>query len=362
MSPRIRLVIFALACLILLPAVAHVAWHMPPFGAHPLPYGDAINAAATAQRHVTNMVSAVNFDYRGFDTLGEEFMLLCAVTGVTVLLRGTRGEQTNAEPGRAAGCPIAPRSDAVVLISRMFGAVILLFGLYVALHAMTTPGGGFQGGVIAASGALLVFAGEGYGGWRRMVRSEAMDACEGLGATLYALCGLASMLLGLPFLHELPAARQRGQCVLGRPDAGGERRRRVGRGRRLCRAVHRVSGGDARRGLLTRSAGQSGTRLEHARRLDALGGGGLVGGDWPLCDRDQPQLRAPHRLHLGRAILDLRAAARGGLPVARWGADLLQPSARTAGGRPCPAGAGADRCGDRRYRHSPSPRPGAATP
>ncbi len=203
MSPRTRLIVFALACLALLPAVAHVAWHMPAFGAHPLPYGDAINAAGTAQRHVTNMVSAVNFDYRGFDTLGEEFMLLCAVTGVTVLLRGTRGERASAEPGHVAGRPIRSRSDAVVLICRVFGAVILLFGLYVALHAMTTPGGGFQGGVIAASGALLVFVGEGYGGWRRMVRSEAMDACEGLGATLYALCGLASVALGLPFLQNV---------------------------------------------------------------------------------------------------------------------------------------------------------------
>ncbi len=215
MSPRVRLILFALACLALLPAVAQIAWHMPEFGAHPLPYGDAINAAGTAQRHVTNMVSAVNFDYRGFDTLGEEFMLLCAVTGVAVLLRGARGEQGLAEPGRIAGRPIRPRSDAIVLICRMFGAATLLFGIYVALHAMTTPGGGFQGGVIAASGALLVFAGEGYGGWRMMVRTEAMDACEGLGATLYALCGLASMALGLPFLQNFLPFGTKGDLFSG---------------------------------------------------------------------------------------------------------------------------------------------------
>ena len=57
---------------------------MPTFGAHPLPYGDAINRDAPAQRHVSNMVTAVNFDYRGFDMLGEEFMLLCAVTGAAI--------------------------------------------------------------------------------------------------------------------------------------------------------------------------------------------------------------------------------------------------------------------------------------
>ena len=202
MSPRARLVLFALAGLCVLPGVARVALHMPQFGAHPLPYGDAINAAAPGERRLTNMVSAVNFDYRGFDTLGEEFMLLCAVTGVSVLLRGQRGEGRSAEPGVTPGRPIPPRSDATVLICRLGGPLVLLFGLYVALHAMTTPGGGFQGGVIIASGALLLFLGDGYDGWRRMIRSEAVDACEGAGAALYAACGFASMMLGLPFLQN----------------------------------------------------------------------------------------------------------------------------------------------------------------
>jgi multicomponent Na+:H+ antiporter subunit B len=203
MSPRARLVVFALACLCVLPGVVQVARHMPRFGDHPLPYGDAINAAAPRERHVTNMVSAVNFDYRGFDTLGEEFMLLCAVTGVTVLLRGARGEQLSARPGVVEGRPIRRRSDGVVMICRAMGGLTMLFGLYVVLHAMTTPGGGFQGGVILASGALLVFLGDGYRAWRRLVRSETMDAAEGLGAALYASCGFASMTLGQPFLRNI---------------------------------------------------------------------------------------------------------------------------------------------------------------
>jgi multicomponent Na+:H+ antiporter subunit B len=79
----------------------------------------------------------------------------------------------------------------------------VLFGPYIALHAMTTPGGGFQGGVIVASGMLLVFLGEGYTSWRRVMPSEVLDACEGVGAALYALCGFASMLAGAPFLTNI---------------------------------------------------------------------------------------------------------------------------------------------------------------
>jgi multicomponent Na+:H+ antiporter subunit B len=200
MSPKIRLLVFLAAVLCVLPAVARLAGQMPAFGAHALPYGDMIDAAAPGERHVTNMVSAINFDYRGFDTLGEEFMLLCAVTGTVVLLRGSRGEALEARPGIVKGRAIAPRSEAVALISRLAAPVIVLFGVYVALHAMTTPGGGFQGGVIIATGMLMAFFGDGYPGWRRVSNSKVLDAFEGGGAALYALCGFASMLLGLPFL------------------------------------------------------------------------------------------------------------------------------------------------------------------
>jgi len=38
------------------------------------------------------VVSAVNFEYRGFDTLGEEFILFIAATGVATVLRHLRDE------------------------------------------------------------------------------------------------------------------------------------------------------------------------------------------------------------------------------------------------------------------------------
>ena len=85
MSGRTRLLVFLLALACLLPSLVVLIVKMPSFSAHALPYGDLINSRAPYERHVTNAVSAVNFDYRGVDTLGEEFMLLCAVTGVAVL-------------------------------------------------------------------------------------------------------------------------------------------------------------------------------------------------------------------------------------------------------------------------------------
>jgi multicomponent Na+:H+ antiporter subunit B len=191
---RVRLLLLLASAVVLLPAVVVVAVRMPTFGDHPLPYGDAINREAPAERHVSNMVSAVNFDYRGFDTMGEEFMLVTAVTGAVLLLRGTRGESLTAQPQEVPGRPVEPASEAVVLICRLMMPISLLFGIYVVLHATATPGGGFQGGVIIASSLLLLYLGDGYRSWRGIVRSKALHLCEGGGALVFVLAGVGPML------------------------------------------------------------------------------------------------------------------------------------------------------------------------
>src|SRR6185437_9732542 len=43
---------------------------LPPFGQVTSIYADKVNAITVPQRHITDAVTAVNFDIRGFDTLG----------------------------------------------------------------------------------------------------------------------------------------------------------------------------------------------------------------------------------------------------------------------------------------------------
>lgn len=130
-------------------------------------------------------------------------MLVAAVTGAVVLLRGERGEALTADPAVMRGRLNVPRSDAIVLIGRLMGPLILLFGLYVVLHATVTPGGGFQGGVIIGSGLLLLYLCEDYRTWRRFVRSRWLDACEGGGALLFVLAGLAPLGFGGHFMQNI---------------------------------------------------------------------------------------------------------------------------------------------------------------
>ena len=45
------------------------------------------NDRTVAETGATNVVAAINFDWRAFDTLGEASILLTAASGVTALMR-----------------------------------------------------------------------------------------------------------------------------------------------------------------------------------------------------------------------------------------------------------------------------------
>jgi multicomponent Na+:H+ antiporter subunit B len=200
-----RLPALAFSGAVLVPAASSVIAAMPPFGEHISPYGEAVNAIVPAARHVSNMVAAVNFDLRALDTLGEESMLLCAVTGTVVLLRGSRGEGAARGALKLPGRAVAQRADATVLVCRFAILLLLFFGIYVVLHGLITPGGGFQGGVIVASSLLLLYLGEGYAVWRSVVLSKALSSLEGAGALLFVLAGAIPLAVGkAAFQNSLP--------------------------------------------------------------------------------------------------------------------------------------------------------------
>ena len=51
---------------------------------------DIIVKENLAKTQAVNNVTAIVFDFRGYDTLGESFILLIAITGATVILRRRR--------------------------------------------------------------------------------------------------------------------------------------------------------------------------------------------------------------------------------------------------------------------------------
>jgi multicomponent Na+:H+ antiporter subunit B len=174
---------------------------LPGFGNYPGPYGDLINRIAVAQTKATGVVSAVNFDYRGFDTVGEEFILFVAAAGISVVLRQLRGEH---ERGQRAGedWQLGPASDAVRMVALIFTGPVVLVGWFLASHAQTSPSGGFQGGVVLATSLILIYlAGESLL-FRRVSPVGFTEAVEAVGAGGFAAVGLTALVLGLPYLDN----------------------------------------------------------------------------------------------------------------------------------------------------------------
>ncbi len=170
---------------------------LPSFGDYHGQYGRLINDVALPERHTTNVVTATVFDYRGLDTLGEEFILFAAVTGVVLLLR---------KSGRR-GVDAAPQDRVTSDALRLFGMLALaggvLVGLWLAAYGYVTPGGGFQGGVAIASAFALLYLAAGYRAFARRASEEALDPLEATGAGGFAVVGLAALISGLPFLANL---------------------------------------------------------------------------------------------------------------------------------------------------------------
>jgi len=197
MRETVRVRVFFLFGGIFFLLFCYAAADLPPWGSYRGPYGDVIARAAVYERHATDTVNAINYDYRAFDTLGEEFILFAAVLGVMMLLRREEGASTR-DAGKVEDklrLSTTVRATAMPAI-----ALAVVFGFYIGLHGQLTPGGGFQAGVILASVPFLLYVCENTESFRRITSHTAVEVIEALGAGSYALIGLAPLAAGMPFL------------------------------------------------------------------------------------------------------------------------------------------------------------------
>ncbi|HEX5223846.1 MAG TPA: MnhB domain-containing protein [Solirubrobacteraceae bacterium] len=213
MSERARLVMFLAGGAGLAALLGWALAGLPAFGAFNGAYALLINHVVVAQRAATDAVTAVNFDYRGLDTFGEEFILFTSVIGLAVLLREQRGEHTGpsaqtSDEHRFQGSSQALRGLTLALI----GPIVVL-ALYLDSHGALTPGGGFQGGVVGAAALLMVFLGGGYMMMRRVSPHGMVELAEASGAAGYGLVGLGGLVFAGVFFKNFLGGGTPGQLV-----------------------------------------------------------------------------------------------------------------------------------------------------
>ena len=86
------------------------------------------------------------------------------------------------------------------VIAKLLVPFMLLFALYVQFHGDFGPGGGFQAGVIAAAGIVFYALIFGLDAGRRMAPDWLVEKMLAAGVLIYALVGVAGLLLGGNYL------------------------------------------------------------------------------------------------------------------------------------------------------------------
>jgi multicomponent Na+:H+ antiporter subunit A len=146
--------------------------------------------------HGRNVVNVILVDFRALDTLGEILVVALAALGAAVLLR---------DSGRSALRSGGPDSFGSVFLRqglRPLAGLLLLVSLVLLWRGHNLPGGGFIGGLVAASGVALVALGFGVTAARQVLRLPPATFV-GIGLGIAVGAGVLGLLAGEPFLSGL---------------------------------------------------------------------------------------------------------------------------------------------------------------
>ena len=188
MRKIISILLLGIVCLGITLSLAKI-----PFGVPKTKVGKYYIEKGVKQTGATNIVTSVVVNYRGFDTLGEVTILFIAAIGLGAVLTTGRRKKSKRK--------IEPASLVLYTGCRFLFPFILLFGAYTFIHGHLTPGGGFQGGAIVASGFLLIYL-----GCREVRISEkGTKVAESLGGLIFVIMGLFGLAFsGYFLLNFLP--------------------------------------------------------------------------------------------------------------------------------------------------------------
>jgi multicomponent Na+:H+ antiporter subunit B len=147
----------------------------------------------TEKLSVANVITAIVVNYRGFDTLGEVTVLFLAASGLASILYRRKKE------GEHDVMILKNSSQLLQTGAKLIFPAILVLGAYVFIHGHLTPGGGFQGGAIIASGFLLMFMA--YKDYH--VSHNVLTWVESVAGLLFVSVGIWGLISGATFLENI---------------------------------------------------------------------------------------------------------------------------------------------------------------
>ena len=136
-----------------------------------------------------NLVTAIVVTYRGLDTLGEVTILFLTAAIASFFLKS---KDTFSKR------KVTESSELLKTASSMLVPLIFVLGIYVFVNGHLTPGGGFQGGAIMASGLVLLLLSDPL----KKVNSLLFAVVESISGIIYVGIGVAGIFLAGGFLDN----------------------------------------------------------------------------------------------------------------------------------------------------------------
>ncbi len=185
---------------------------------------DYVEAQGVREIGSYNLVSAVYLGYRIFDTVGEIIVLIASVIGTVavfsaagaVLAEGYEIDLRNMSdrekqeimddssftlPGEKRHTH-ALRTHLLEVVTGVLGPVVVLFGFYIMVYGHSSPGGGFQGGVIIASGIVFLALGNRMESSTMLTRPPVLERIESAAFLVLALASFGGMFTGTGFFGD----------------------------------------------------------------------------------------------------------------------------------------------------------------
>ena len=172
-----------------------------PFGENRDTVGDYYLNTTIEKTGSVNTITSIVVSYRGFDTLGEVTVLFLATTGLAAILWDNKGKKRRLQ-----------HASLIVRVgAHLIYPLIILLGAYVFIHGHLTPGGGFQGGAIIATGVLLM-----YMSYRSFdVSHKWLTYLESIAGITFVTIGIWGLLTGGTFLENFLPAGQLNNLISG---------------------------------------------------------------------------------------------------------------------------------------------------
>ena len=178
----------------------------------PVTARDYLESKGIMDSGAINLVSAIYLGYRAFDTLGETIVLLVAILGTLGLMTQIEAilakEQMAPAKITTFGLSDDKRSTHVMrthlleVVTGKLGPIVLLFGFYVMLYGHLSPGGGFQGGVIVASGIIFLALGSGLDSSAQLSGFKALGRIEAAAFLLLIVVSMSGIFMGRGFFGD----------------------------------------------------------------------------------------------------------------------------------------------------------------